>query len=57
MGYINTLFTGQSEASGDAVSESSRFLSIDSISGHPAVYRYLKTYGRVENEKLQKQNY
>ncbi|MBR3072716.1 hypothetical protein [Fibrobacter sp.] len=57
MGYINTLFTGQSEASGDAVSESSRFLSIDSISGHPAVYRYLKTYGKVENEKLQKQNY
>ncbi len=57
MGYINTLFTGQSEASGDAVSESSRFLSIDSISGHPAVYRHLKPCGNVDEHKQQKQNY
>ncbi len=56
MGYINTLFTGQSEASGDAVSESSRFLSIDSISGHSAVYRHLKPCGNVDEHKQQKKN-
>lgn len=56
MGYINTLFTGQSEVSGVAVSECSHYLSIDSISGHPAVYRHLKPCGNVEENKQQKQN-
>ena len=56
MGYINTLFTGQSEISGVAVSEYSNLLSIDSISGHPAVYRHLKPCGNVEENKPQKQN-
>ncbi len=56
MGYINSLFTGQSEIIGVAVSEYSRFLSVDSISGHPAVYRHLKPCGNVEEHKPQKQN-
>jgi hypothetical protein len=56
MGYINSLFTGQSEISGVAVSEYSRFLSIDSISGHPIVYRHLKPCGNEEENKPQKQN-
>lgn len=56
MGYINSLFTGQSEIIGVAVSEYSRFLSVDSISGHPAVYRHLKPCGNVEEHKQQKQN-
>ena len=56
MGYINSLFTGQSEIIGVAVSENSRFLSVDSISGHPAVYRHLKPCGNVEEHKPQKQN-
>ena len=56
MGYINSLFTGQSEIIGVAVSEYSRFLSVDSISGHPAVYRHLKPCGNVEEHKTQKQN-
>jgi hypothetical protein len=55
MGYINSLFTGQSEISGIAVSECSHYLSIDSISGHPAVYRHLKPCGNVEENKHQKQ--
>jgi len=56
MGYINSLFTGQSDISGVAVSEYSHYLSIDSISGHPAVYRHLKPCGNVEENKQQKQN-
>ena len=56
MGYINSLFTGQSESFGVAVSESSHFLSIDSISGHPAVYRHLKPCGNVDEHKPQKKN-
>ena len=56
MGYINSLFTGQSEISGVAVSEYSRFLSIDSISGHPIVYRHLKPCGNEEENKPQEQN-
>jgi hypothetical protein len=56
MGYINSLFTGQSELFGVAVSESSRLLSIDSISGHPAVYRHLKPCGNIEENKQRKQN-
>ena len=56
MGYINSLFTGQSEIFGVAVSESSHLLSVDSISGHPAVYRHLKPCGNVEEHKQQEQN-
>ena len=56
MGYINSLFTGQSEISGVAVSEFSRYLSIDSISGHPAVYRHLKPCGNEEENKPHEQN-
>ena len=58
MGYINSLFTGQSELFGVAVSvsEYSHYLSIDSISGHPAVYRHLKSCGKIEENKSQKQN-
>ena len=56
MGYINSLFSGQSESFGVAVSEYSRFLSIDSISGHPAVYRHLKPCGNADENKIQKKN-
>lgn len=56
MGYINSLFTGQSDPFGVAVSETSRFLSIDSISGHPAVYRHLKPCGNADEHKMQKKN-
>ena len=56
MGYINSLFTGQTDSFGVAVSEFSHFLSIDSISGHPAVYRHLKPCGNVDEHKPQKKN-
>lgn len=54
MGYINSLFTGQAETSGVAVSESSNLMSINSISGHSAVYRHLKSAGQA-TDKQQKQ--
>ncbi len=55
MGYMNNLFSGQSETSGVSVSETSNLLSIHSIAGHPAVYRHLKTVGKVD-VKQQKQS-
>lgn len=55
MGYMNNLFSGQSETSGVSVSETSNLLSIHSIAGHPAVYRHLKTAGKVD-VKQQKQS-
>lgn len=55
MGYMNHLFTGQSETSGVSVSETSNLLSVHSIAGHPAVYRHLKTAGKAD-AKQQKQN-
>jgi len=54
MGYIDSLFSAQTKISGVAVSESSAMLSINSISGHSAVYRHLKNAGKVE-VKQQKQ--
>lgn len=54
MGYMNDLFSAQTEVSGVSVSETSHLLSVNSIAGHPAVYRHLKNAGNVEN-KQQKQ--
>jgi len=54
MGYIDSLFTGQAETSGVSVSESSNLMSINSISGHSAVYRHLKVGSKVA-DKQQKQ--
>lgn len=55
MGYMNSLFSGQSETTGVSVSETSNLLSIHSIAGHPAVYRHLKTAGKAD-AKQQKQS-
>ena len=55
MGYMNHLFTGQSETTGVSVSETSNILSVHSIAGHPTVYRHLKTAGKVD-VKQQKQS-
>ncbi len=54
MGYIDSLFSAQTEVSGVAVSETSDLISVHSIAGHSAVYRHLKSAGKAE-DKQQKQ--
>ncbi len=56
MEYIDSLFTGQSDLFGVTVSESSRALSVDCVSEHPAVYRHLKPCSNVDESESQKKN-